>query len=307
MLQPGCIHIPKRSDPLQNSDHFIRLKDSPYRIKLMKTKLTLLLILLCATLMTSPAIAIRLELPADSPSLLQMAASLLLYAHIGGGGVGIVAGTVAALTSKGSQLHRLAGKSFFVAMLVCYIIGALVAPFLDPQQSTNFVAAVLALYLLLSGVSAASRRTFIAGPLERAGVIVVASITLLGIVFMLLSATSSTGSFDGSPPQAYLLFIVAGSFALVGECKVVYQQTLSQAARIYRHLWRICMSFFIAAGSAFFGQGVFSPDWFTALYLPLLFGFFPLLVIGIYTVKYLTRLLKQRRSMMGGQVTSKSV
>ena len=50
-------------------------------------------------------------------------------------------------------------------MFVTYLIGAGVAPFLETGQRPNFVAGVLALYLLTSGVMAAMRRDFRAGPL----------------------------------------------------------------------------------------------------------------------------------------------
>lgn len=251
---------------------------------------------LAALLFTSPALALRLEVPADSHLFFHFSAYVLLYAHIGGGALGIVSGTVASLTRKGSQVHRSAGKLFLWSMFLCYLIGALVAPFLTSQQSTNFVAALLALYLLLSGVSAASRRQFVADIREQTGAAVAAFVTLLGIIFMVLSYRDPSGTFDGSPPQAYILFIVAGSLALVGELNALYQHTLPQTSRIFRHLWRMCMSFFIAAGSAFFGQSAFFPEWFNATYLPLALGFFPLIILIIYTGKFLVGLIVRKRT-----------
>ena len=235
---------------------------------------------------STPVLANTLEVSPDANWIAHAGAALLLYLHIGGGALGIVSGLIASLAVKGSVLHRKAGVLFFWAMLVCYVIGALVSPFLNSQQSTNFVAAVLALYLLLSGVSAAKRRRFVAGMPEKIGLVMALLITTIGITFMVLSAQSPDGSLDGSPPQAYLLFVLAGSLALIGELKVLWQKTLSQTARVVRHLWRMCMSFFIASGSAFFGQAQFFPSWFNDSFLPLILGFFPLLIMLIYTGKY---------------------
>ncbi|MBZ2163336.1 hypothetical protein [Alteromonas stellipolaris] len=259
----------------------------------MNIKFTVIATGLCAVLFSNSAFAVRLEVPSGANFFYHFTAVLLLYAHISGGAIGILSGMVATMTKKGSKNHRLAGKTFFWSMLICYLIGGLVAPFLDTQQSTNFVAAILALYLLLSGTSTASRRCFVAGRGEKVGLIVAALITLLGATFMILTLRHPDGSFDGSPPQAYVLFIVAGSLALVGEIKVLYQKKLNQTARVFRHLWRMCMSFFIASGSAFFGQAAFFPEWFNATYLPLALGFFPLVIMVIYTIKYLYAFLKK--------------
>jgi ABC-type transport system involved in cytochrome c biogenesis permease subunit len=129
-----------------------------------------------------------LQLDKDASTILHWGAALLLYAHIGGGFIGMLAGTTASLAPKGKVLHRKAGKVFYLAMFICYLIGACVAPFLETGQRTNFVAGVLALYLLTSGVSAAQRRNFCAGISEKLGVVVALTITLLGILFIYLSS-----------------------------------------------------------------------------------------------------------------------
>jgi hypothetical protein len=255
----------------------------------------LLFVFIILSIFASPASANRLEVQSDAHWFFHLGALALLYLHIAGGAIGIVSGVLASLTVKGSKSHRIAGKVFFWGMLICYLIGALVAPFLDSQQSTNFVAAILALYLLVSGVSAARRRNFTAQTSEKIGLLVATAITLLGAVFMYLSSQSPNGSVDGSPPQAYILFVVAGGLAVLGELQVIYKKRLSNTARIARHLWRMCTSFFIASGSLFFGQAQFFPDWFNESLLPLMLGFFPFLIMLIYLVKSSAQALKATR------------
>lgn len=254
------------------------------------------LVVLLSLFFAAPASAIRLVVPDDASVFTHALASLVLYAHIGGGALGIASGIVASLSVKGGRVHRKAGVVFFWSMLLCYVIGAIVAPLLDSQQSTNFVAAILALYLLLSGVSAAKRRRFDVGIQEKAGLVVAGAITLLGGVFMYMASQSPDGSLDGSPPQAYVLFIVSGGLAFIGELRLLLKKSLSRHGRIVRHLWRMSMSFFIASGSAFFGQAAFFPEWFNASPLPLLFGFFPLVVMVIYGAKYAIVALRTQRA-----------
>lgn len=251
-----------------------------------------------AILLFSPhSSANTLDVPADASWYIHVGAAVVLYSHIGGGALGILFGIVASLAKKGSVLHIRSGRIFFWAMAVCYLIGAVVSPFLDSQQSTNFVASILALYLLLSGVSAARRRKFLAGNREKIGLAIALLITMMGAVFMYLAAQSPNGSVDGSPPQAYILFILAGSIAIFEEARTIYVKQVSQNARVVRHLWRMCMSFFIASGSAFFGQAQFFPDWFNESMLPLLLGFFPLVVLLIYVGKHTLIAIKQRRKV----------
>ncbi len=183
-------------------------------------------------------------------------------------------------------MHLAAGKAFFWSMFSCYAIGGAIAPFLETQQSTNFVAAILDLYLLISGVSTARRRNFTSGMQEKLGLVVALSIASLGTWFMFLSSKSTEGSFDGSPPKAYVLFIVVGCIAFIGEAKVIVQKSLSERQRTVRHFWRMSMSFFIASGSAFFGQAKYFPVGFDGSLFQLSLGLFAFLILFIYLIKY---------------------
>ncbi len=229
--------------------------------------------------------AARLEVSLDAPLLAHMGAALLLYLHIGGGTVGLASGFTASFSEKGAVLHRMAGKVFLVSMFVTYLIGAGVAPFLTEGQRPNFVAGILALYLLISGVAAARRQTFDAGQVEIIGLVAAVAITGMGLLFMAMGARNETGTVDGSPPQAFLIFTIAGSAAAFGELNVLVRRRLSEQARIARHLWRMCASFFIASGSLFLGQPQFFPDWFNQSLLPLALAFFPIGVLLVWMTR----------------------
>jgi uncharacterized membrane protein len=210
--------------------------------------------------MPTLSLANNLEAPPGAPLWMHLAASALLYAHIVGGAVGMLSGVTALAARKGGQLHRPAGKVFFAAMLMTYAIGAGVAPFLDTGQRPNFVAGIMALYLLVSGWLAARRGETKAGAPEAVGLVIALAITAAGITFMRMGAASPSGTIDGSPPQAFFLFTIAGAFAAAGELHALVRRQLSRTARIARHLWRMCFSLFIASGSFFLGQQQVFPE-----------------------------------------------
>ncbi len=233
----------------------------------------------------SDANAVRLEVEETAPAWAHFGAAVLLYLHIGGGTVGIISGAIASIASKGQTLHRIAGRVFVVSMFIAYFIGATVAPFLTEGQRPNFVGAILALYLLYSGVSAAWRREFRAGLAEKIGLIVALGIVAMGAVFMYMGMNSESGTVDGSPPQAFFLFIIAGSIAACGEINALIKRQLNATDRLVRHLWRMCFSFFIASGSFFLGQPQVFPAWFNDSGLNFLFSFLPLVILMLFLAK----------------------
>ncbi len=242
-------------------------------------------VLALAFLGAGAAHAAKLEVDPDAPLWIRLATDALLYAHIGGGTVGLVSGVAAIATRKGRAVHRLAGQIFFVSMFITYLIGAGVAPFLEEGQRPNFVAGILALYLLITALVTVRQR----GPVRvnwqhHAGLATALGITLMGVIFMYMGANSETGTVDGSPPQAFVLFAVAGSFAAFGEFNVIRKKALSYAARISRHLWRMCFSMFIASGSLFLGQPQVFPQGFSQSAWPFLLAFMPLFALFIWLV-----------------------
>jgi hypothetical protein len=212
-----------------------------------------------------------LEAPPSSPWWLAIPAQTILVLHIAGGGIGILSGAATLLARKGSLLHRRAGTVFFVSMLVAYAIGAGVAPFLRDGQRPNFIAGIMALYLLITGWLAARRRTVPVGWVEKSGLAAALLVAGAGFLFMHMAANSPTGTIDGSPPQAFYVFAISGSFAAAGDLNVILRGGLAGVPRIARHLWRLCFSLFIASGSFFLGQQQVMPHWMQGsplLYLP---------------------------------------
>ena len=248
-------------------------------------KIPALTVTFALCVLAAPAFGETLQVPDDAPPWMHLGAAALLWLHIGGGVIGIVTGAIASAARKGRRLHRLSGRWFFGGMLVAYVVAAAVAPFLANGQRPNFVAGILALYLLLSGVSAAWRRDFRASYREKLGLVAALFVTGMGAWFAYTASQSPTGTVDGSPPQAFVLFMVFGLAGIVGEVRVLTRGTLSNTARQKRHLWRMCGSFFIAAASLFLGQPQVFPAWFNESFLPALLAFTPLMVMAVWLAR----------------------
>lgn len=197
-----------------------------------------------------------LQAPPGSPWWLVLAADALLYLHIAGGFVGLLSGALALVSRKGGRTHRIAGVVFVVAMTIMASIGAAVAPFLPIPQRANVIAGLLTLYLVGSGWSA-MRRT----QAGRAGLVVAVTTAGAGILWAVQASYSPTGTLDGSPPQAFYVFIVMGMMGAIGDVRLLVKGRLTGAPRLSRHLWRMCAALFIASGSFFLGQQDLMPKW----------------------------------------------
>ena len=181
--------------------------------------------------------------PPGAPALLHFAAAALLFLHIAGASVAMIAGAVAVSARKGDRVHRAAGNVFFVSMLVMAGVAGGVSPFVPEIIPTNIVASVLTLYLVTTGWATIQRRQGVVGRFENGAFLFALVIVVCGVVF---------GRITGDP-TLYAFAVVAGLAALA-DLTMLRRRGLTGAPRIARHLWRMCAAFFIATGSFFFGQ-----------------------------------------------------
>lgn len=206
-------------------------------------------------------IASVLHVPAGSPWWLFAAAELILFLHIAGGAVALVAGGVALFTRKGGRVHTIAGLTFCVAMGVMASIGAAASPFLPVPERANVLAGILTLYLVWSGWTAVRAKQIIAGWFEMTGLGLAIATVAIGVLWAVEASNTLTGTLDSAPPQAFYVFIIIGTFAAIGDLRLILKGRISGGPRLSRHLWRMCVALFIAAGSFFLGQQRVMPVW----------------------------------------------
>lgn len=195
----------------------------------------------------------------DAPALVRGAAEAILILHIGGGTLGMLSGAAALLTRKGGRLHRVAGTTFFASMLTMATIGATVSPFLPVPEMANVVAGILTLYLVATSWVTIRRRDGGIGAFEKGGFAVALGVVVAGLAFMAAAMNSSTGTIANTPPEAFYVFVFVGGIAAACDLKVLVKGGISGAARISRHLWRMCVALTIASGSFFLGQQKMMP------------------------------------------------
>ena len=200
-----------------------------------------------------------LELADGSSTVARAAASLVLALHVTGGGIGIVSGAVALAARKGGRVHRLAGRWFLGSMLTMSAIGACVAPMLPDRISA--LAAVFTFYLVVTGWATVQPRAGSIGLFARFSPVVALGIAAIGVVLGTAGANRPAGIIEGQPYELAYAFAFLASLAAVSDVRVLITGGLSGAARLSRHLWRMCTALFIAAGSFFLGQQqVFPPS-----------------------------------------------
>lgn len=195
-----------------------------------------------------------LHVPAGSSWWIFAAANLILFLHIAGGSVGIISGMVTLFAQKGGRLHRVAGTTFFVAMLIMATIGAIASPFLPVPSMPNVFAGVLTSYLVATGWMAVKRKGGRIGRFEKAGLVVALAVVAGGASFIVMARNSPTGRIGDTPPQAFFVFMIIGAIAAAGDLRIILHGGISGASRIARHLWRMSTALFIASGSFFLGQ-----------------------------------------------------
>jgi hypothetical protein len=189
-----------------------------------------------------------LPVGAESPWLVQAAAATILFAHIAGGTVGMISGTMALAFRKGGRAHILAGNVFFVAMLVMAGIGGFVAPFLVTAEGNpklfDSAAGFFTCYLVVTSWLTVRRK---AGTIGRAEVAAFVFASSLAAAIVLVGRTrgDATGYYG-------LGGIIALAAAL--DLKVILNRGIAGGPRIARHLWRMCLALFVAVGSFFLGQ-----------------------------------------------------
>lgn len=182
--------------------------------------------------------------------------TLAFALHIGGGTVALFAGTVAIFAAKGGRLHRAAGKVFFISMLVMAAFAAYLAV-VRPGQLVNLFIAIFATYLVVTAWTTVQRPDGKTGLAEKIGLVIA---VLLCAPFAILVVQVTVGLplfFKSAIPIKGPVLIALYSFSTVlaiaalGDAKVVLAGGISGAARIARHLWRMCLGLTMAAGSAF--------------------------------------------------------
>lgn len=189
-----------------------------------------------------------LQAPPGAPPIVHLAAAAILYSHIGGAVVGMISGGVAMIARKGGPAHRWAGHVFFVAMLAMAGIGAAVAPFLSEGQAPNTLAGTFTFYLVATGWATVRRKPGEIGRFET-GALFLALGVVIGALALALGWIAAPQDASSPPVQVFFVFAAGAGLAAACDVRVIAHGGVAGAPRLRRHLWRMSVALFIAAGS----------------------------------------------------------
>lgn len=181
--------------------------------------------------------------------------SLFNLLHLLSGTVAVLAGAVALCVTKGRASHRLAGRVFGCSMLMTAGLGALLGLLKYEQLLITFYAGGLACYLVASGWLTVRPSAAIPGWREASMTTLAAAITVGLLLTGALALRSESGSAYGFPAEDYFLLAIMAGIGVVGDFRLHRRGGLVGNERLARHLWRMCLGLFIAAGSLFTGPG----------------------------------------------------
>jgi len=191
---------------------------------------------------------------------MRMAISGIVLMHVGAGGIALLAGAAALVFRKGSPRHRAAGNVFFAAMLLMAGVGGFVAVTKPVTASVNGMLAALALYFAATAWMTVRRAERTVGPFDYVALAGALAIGATAIGLALNAPIHEPGVAAGIPAIVYYIFAAPALLGAALDLNMILRGGVSGAARIGRHLWRMCLALYIAASSFFIGQERLFPE-----------------------------------------------
>lgn len=180
---------------------------------------------------------------------------IILLAHVTLGTLAVIVGAIALGSRKGRKVHVSAGRVFVVSMGVASVLGAILGALKYEAFWITFHAGILGATLVASGVLAVRIRA----PGVKRWFIAIAGLNFLNAAALFIAGWYATtlpdGRLFGFAAEDYFFLFGMAAVAFAGDARVVFGTLISDRHRIAQHLVRMCIGFFIAAGSAFTGPG----------------------------------------------------
>jgi len=173
----------------------------------------------------------------------------LLPVHIVAGGLAIVLGGVALAVRKGGTLHRKSGILFVYAMLTMGLSGSTMAA--TQGFNPNVLGGLMSAYFVVTALTAVRPPTAWTRRLTIGAAALAFTLAVILVGLGVVALGRPRMAINGVP--AFMTFFLATILLLgcFGDVRAMRAGALRGAARLRRHLWRMCFALFIAAGSFF--------------------------------------------------------
>jgi uncharacterized membrane protein len=214
-----------------------------------------------------------------------------LIVHILAGTLAVLLGFVALYAAKGGTLHRRSGVLFVYLMIAMATLGMVITIVRGVAPVANIPAGLLTISLVVTALTT-MRPEAGARWLDVGTMLVLLGVGLASLAFGAV-AVANGGHLDGIPAFPLFMFGVVGLLAAGGDLQVLRSGARRGAARLRRHLWRMCFALFVASLS-FTGQlpKRFIPKQY---HYPLLFSL-PTLAVLVTMLYWLWRVRSRRPS-----------
>ena len=166
--------------------------------------------------------------------------------HVLAGTIAILAGFIALYSVKGLKLHRNSGMVFVCVMLVMALSGTVMA-FGHPGTALNVPAGLVTAYLVVTGLATVRPLSVGSRRFDQAAMFTAFAMGTGALIFAM------SGRLRGGMAYPLVMFALVALFAGEGDRRMIRAGGIKGAARLRRHLWRMCTALFIAAGSFFLG------------------------------------------------------
>lgn len=180
---------------------------------------------------------------------------VILVAHVALGTVAVIVGAIAFSSRKGRKVHVSAGRVFVYSMGLASVLGAMLGALKFETFWITFHAGVLGTTLVASGVLAVRTRS----QSTRRWFSVVAVVNACNAAALFgagwFATTLPEGRLFGFAAADYFFLFGMAAIAFAGDLRLILGTRVTGRHRIAQHLVRMCIGFFIAAGSAFTGPG----------------------------------------------------
>jgi len=187
---------------------------------------------------------------------------ITLIAHVSLGTLAVIVGAIALAARKGRKVHITAGRVFVYSMGLASVLGAVLGAIKYETFWITFHAGILGATLVSSGVLAVrihaqgARKWF-------TGIAALNALNAAGLIAAGYYATTlPEGRLFGFAAADYFFLFGMAAIAGLGDARMLLGAHITHRHRIAQHLMRMCIGFFIAAGSAFTGPGGSAfPQW----------------------------------------------
>ena len=150
---------------------------------------------------------------------------VLVFIHVSAGLIALPSGMAALMLRKGSRAHALAGRVFFVSMLIMAALGAY-GSIVNPDM-TNLLAGVVTFYLVATAWMTVRRKAGESGLFEIGACAVPFACSITALTFAWQVVNDGSRVSDGAPPFAYYMFASVSVLAAAGDFRVVLRRGIA--------------------------------------------------------------------------------